>query len=369
MKKQFLGFVKKEFYHILRDTRTVLILFLLPVVLVILFGYALNTDLKDVPIAILDQSKDKASIGLTNKILSSGYFKLEENLSNTKEIPKAFQKGKIKMVIVFPSKFSNDLVHQKSTTVQIISDATDINTATSISSFASSIINDYTYLNYSPTSQIKGINISSRMIFNPELLSVYLFIPGVIALILLIISVMLTSVTLAREKETGTMELLSILPIKPLMIVVGKVIPYLLLSVINCFVVVLMGIFIFKLPMNGSILLLALECTLYIITSLSIGILISTMVETQQAAMFMSLVSLMMPTMLLSGFIFPIESMPAVLQYISKIIPATHFIKIIKTIMIKGEGLHIIWKETLILLGMTLMLITISVRKIQKQYQ
>lgn len=367
--KRFLGFVKKEFYHILRDTRTMLILFVLPITLVIIFGYALNNDLKNVPIAILDQSKDAASIQLTNKLLSSGYFVLENNLTTEKDIKKVFEEGKVRMVIVFPSNFSNNLAHQKLTTIQLISDATDINTATSISGYALNIIADFNYLNYSPSGEVTKLSIRPRMIFNQRLSSVYLYIPGTIALVMMIISAMLTSVTLAREKETGTMELLSISPIRPLMMVVGKVIPYLFLSVINCFIIVLMGIFIFGLPFKGSILLFVIECVLFIVTSLSLGILISTMVDTQQEAMYSSLISLMMPTMLLSGFIFPIESMPVVLQYISKIIPATHFITIIKSILIKGSGLSIIWKETGVLIIMTLVLLGISIRKIQKQYQ
>lgn len=364
--KRFLGFVKKEFHHILRDKRTLLILFGLPIVLVIIFGYALDNDLKNIPIAVLDQSKDDASIRLTNKLISSGYFKLNNNLNSEKEIGETFKKGTVKMVIVLPSGFSDKIYHGKSADIQLIADATDVNTATSITSYASSIVKDFNREIGQPGNQLE-IVISSRMIFNQELVSVYLFIPGVIALILLIISAMLTSVTLAREKETGTMELLSISPIKPMLIVVGKVIPYLIFSIINCFIIILMGIFIFGLPLNGSIVLLIAECILYIITALSLGILISTKAETQQTAMFISLVALMMPSMLLSGFIFPIESLPLVLQYISKIIPTTHFIEIIKTIMIKGGGLEVIWMQTLILILMTTVFLGISIKSIAKQ--
>ncbi len=367
--KKFNGFVRKEFYHILRDKRTLLILFGLPIMLVIIFGYALNNDLKNVPIAILDQSKDSNSIKLTNKLLSSGYFVLVANLKSEKDIENAFKEGKIKMILTFPPNFSNELFHNKKANVQLIADATEINTATSITGYASAIINDYNVQTFGENTSPIGLNISNRMIFNQRLLSVYVFIPGVIGLVILIISALLTSITLTREKETGTMELLSISPLNPFTIIIGKVVPYLLLTILNCFIIILMGIYIFHLPMNGSVILLALECVLYITTCLSVGILISTNVDTQQAAMFTSLVSLMMPSMLLSGFIFPLESLPIALQYMSQIIPTTHFINAIKLIMIKGSGLEIVWKQTLISLAMIVVFLGISIIKIKKKYQ
>jgi ABC-2 type transport system permease protein len=361
--KKFYAFVEKEFYHIFRDTRTLLILFALPIALVVIFGYALNNDYKNIPIGILNQSKDVTSDKLIHRIIGSGYFVVEKNLENTQEIQPAFKSGKIKLVLYVPSSFSSDLYHQKKAQVQLIADASDINTAINTTSYLGGIITDFN--NENSRENNVSVNISTRMIFNERLLSVYLFIPGVIALILLIISALLTSVTLAREKETGTLELLSISPISPYMIIIGKVIPYLILSLLNSFVIILLGIFVFGLPMQGSILLLVLACFVYTVASLSLGILISTRVETQQAAMFASLVTLMMPTMLLSGFIFPIESLPLPLQIISNIIPATHFIVLIKSIMIKGSGITLIWKPFLILASMTSVFILLSIQSLK----
>ena len=366
--KKFIGFVKKEFYHILRDGRTLLILFGLPVSLVIIFGFVLDNDLKNIPIAILDNSKDDLSIRLANKLVASGYFQIDENLMHYKEIESAFQAGKIKMALVIPANFSDQLLHQRNAQVQIIADATDPNTATTTNAYAQQIINAFQreYLEKgNPPYQISG---ETRMVFNPRLISVYMFVPGVIAIIMLIISAMLTSITLAREKETGTMELLSISPLRPYQIILGKVVPYIFLSIINCIIILLLGVFLFGMPMNGSIFILTVVCLLYILTALSLGVLISTIVETQQAAMFASMISLMMPSMLLSGFIFPIESMPVLLQYISKIMPATHFIDIIKGVMIKGAGWSAILQPTLILLFMTVLLLGLSIRKFTKQY-
>ena len=362
--KKFYAFVQKEFYHIFRDTRTMMILFALPIALVVIFGYALNNDFKNIPIGILNQSKGQTSEKLIHRIIGSGYFVVEQTLEKPQDIPKAFKSGKVKLVIFFPANFQQDLYHAKKAQVQLIADASDINTAINTTSYVSGIIGDFNTENGRENSA--GIQVSTRMIFNQRLLSVYLFIPGVIALILLIISALLTSVTLAREKETGTLELLSISPISPYMIIIGKVIPYLILSLLNSFLIILLGIFVFGLPMVGSVALLILACFVYTVASLSLGILISTRIETQQAAMFASLVSLMMPTMLLSGFIFPIESLPLPLQLISNIIPATHFIILIKSIMIKGAGITLIWKPFSILIAMTAVFILVSIQSLKR---
>ena len=362
--KKFYAFVQKEFYHIFRDTRTMMILFALPIALVVIFGYALNNDFKNIPIGILNQSKDQTSVKLIHRIIGSGYFVVEQTLEKPQDIPKAFKSGKVKLVVFFPMSFQQDLYHAKKAQIQFIADASDINTAINTTSYLSGIIGEFNNENGRENSV--GIQLSTRMIFNQRLLSVYLFIPGVIALILLIISALLTSVTLAREKETGTLELLSISPISPYMIIIGKVIPYLILSLVNSFLIILLGIFVFGLPMVGSVALLILACFVYTIAALSLGILISTRVETQQAAMFASLVTLMMPTMLLSGFIFPIESLPLPLQLISNIIPATHFIILIKSIMIKGAGITLIWKPFFILIAMTAVFILVSIQSLKR---
>ena len=201
------------------------------------------------------------------------------------------------------------------------------------------------------------------MVFNPEIKSVFMFVPGVMTIILMLVSAMMTSISITKEKETGTMEILLVSPLKPYQVIIGKVIPYVFLSIINALVIILLSIFVFKMPVQGSFFLLGLESVLFIITSLSLGILISTISKTQQTAMMISLMGLMLPVILLSGFIFPINSMPLPLQVISNIIPAKWFIIIIKGVMLKGVGLMYVWKETLILLGMTLFFIVLSIRK------
>lgn len=363
--KQFLAFVRKEFLHILRDKRTLLILFGMPVAQVILFGYVLSNDIKNVPVAILDHSKDAGSIQLINRFSSSGYFQVRYNLDNEQEIHAAFRKGDIRMAFIIPENFSDGLYHKGKSQVQIVADATDINTASTLTSYAQSVIRSYEQeINPAARPEMQIVP-QVRMVFNPEMKSVYMFIPGVIAIVMILISAMLTSITIAREKETGTMEILMISPLRPLQIIIGKVIPYLSLSIINCGMILLMGFFIFNMPMNGSYFLLAGECTLYILLALSLGILISSVANTQQTAMFASLLGLMMPTMLLSGFVFPVESMPVVLRGISYAMPAKYFIVVLKGVMIKGEGLQMLWQPTLIMGGITVLFIFISLRRIK----
>jgi ABC-2 type transport system permease protein len=366
--KKFTGFIKKEFYHILRDGRTLLILFGLPISLVVIFGFVLDNDLKNIPIAVLDNSHDELSHRLADKLVASGYFQVDQQLMSYKEIEPAFQRGKIKMPVIIPPRFSDALYHERMAQVQLVADATDPNTATTTSAYAQQIINAFQreYLGQNqPPYHIEG---KAQMIFNPRLVSVYMFVPGVISVIMLIISAMLTSITLAREKEFGTMELLSISPLRPWQIVLGKVVPYILISIINCVIILLLGVFMFGMPMNGSLFVLSMVCFLYIVTALSLGVLISTIVETQQAAMFASMITMMMPSLLLSGFIFPVESMPALLQYISQVIPATHFIDIIRAVMIKGAGWSVILKPVIILFAETLFFLALSIRNFTKQY-
>lgn len=359
---RFSAFIKKEFRHILRDRRTLLILFGMPVMQVLLFGFVLTNEIKNAAVAVLDPSKDAESIALTNKLTSSDYFRLEKNLASADELDPAFRSGKIKMAVVFPDNFAQKLQTGEAQ-LQLIGDASDPNTATTLINYANAIIGDWqTSRNADGLSALPLIITETRMRYNPEQKAVFNFVPGVMTLILMLVAAMMTSITIAREKELGTMEVLLVSPLKPIQIILGKTAPYLVLTVLNATVVVLLGLFVFGMPMHGSILLLAAECVLYMFVALSLGIFISTKAKDQMTAMFMSALGLMMPTMLLSGFIFPRESMPWPLQVIGTVIPATWFNTIIKGIMIKGVGLEVLWKQTLILGGMALFFLALSIK-------
>ncbi|WP_457616512.1 ABC transporter permease [Lutibacter sp.] len=361
--KRFIGFIRKEFYHIFRDTRSLFILFGMPIAQVMLFGFAITNEINNVDIAVFDKSKDATTQEIINKIASSKYFSNKQFITNEAEIESVFKKGKIKAVLVFEKDFSQKLIKESVADVQIITDATDPNTANTVNNYISSILQKYGQeINKDIKTPYKIIP-ESRMVYNPELKSVFMFVPGVMTVILMLVSAMMTSISITREKEMGTMEILLVSPIKPFQVIIGKVFPYIFLSIINAVVIILLSIFIFKMPIEGSLFLLGFESILFIINALSLGILISTMSSTQQTAMMISLMGLMLPVILLSGFIFPIASMPMPLQIISHIIPAKWFIIILKAIMLKGVGLSYIWKETLIILGMTIFYIILSVKK------
>lgn len=361
--KRFIGFIKKEFYHLFRDKRSLFILFGMPIAQIMLFGFAITNEINNVDIAILDHSKDANTKEIISKISSSKHFTIKQIITREAEIEEVFKKGKIKVVLNFDRDFGKNLIVEESAKIQIITDATDPNTANSITNYIHAILQNYQQSKNADLQIPYQIIPQNRMVYNPELKSVFMFVPGVMTIILMLVSAMMTSISITREKELGTMEILLVSPLNPFQVIIGKVVPYIFLSVINAAVIVLLSIFIFRMPIEGSLFLLGAESVLFILTSLALGILISTMAQTQQAAMMISLMGLMLPVILLSGFIFPISSMPLPLQLISNIIPAKWFIIIVKGIMLKGVGISYIWKETLILIGMTVFFIVLSVKK------
>ncbi len=361
--KRFIGFVKKEFYHIFRDKRSMFILFGMPIAQIMLFGFAITNEINNVKIAILDKSKDTETQKIIQKISNSSYFDIEQEITTEAQIESVFKKGNVKAVLVFEKDFIKQLQTQKNGKVQVITDATDPNMANTISNYITSILQNFIQEKNKNNKPIYQIQTQTQLFYNPEMKSVFTFVPGVMTVILMLVSAMMTSISITREKELGTMEILLVSPIKPFQVIIGKVFPYIFLSVINATVILLLGFFVFKMPIEGSLFLLAIESVLFIVCALALGILISTLSNSQQTAMMISLFGLMLPVILLSGFIFPISSMPLPLQVISNIIPAKWFIIIIKAIMLKGSGIALIWKETLIIIAMTIVYIVISIRK------
>ena len=361
--KRFLGFVKKEFLHIFRDFRTLIILFGIPTAQILIFGFVVSTDIKDAGVAILDLSKDEISQKISDKICSSGFFRRTENLLNYNDIDKIIKKGKTKAVIIFEKNFGQNLISENKATLSIIADGSEPNTATLITNYITAIVADFNREIVS-TSAAGNMLVQPevRMFYNPGLKSHFMFVPGVITLILILICALMTSVTITREKEFGTMEVLLVSPLRPVQIILGKVMPYFILSFINVILILLLSWLVFGLPVKGSLVLLLAESMLYILMSLSLGILISTVSSTMQQAIFISMIGMMLPTILLSGFIFPIENMPKIYDWVSSILPPRYFVVIIKNIMIKGTGFLYVWKETLILAVFTAVFIGLSVR-------
>lgn len=361
--KQFLVFVRKEWYHILRDPKTLFILFGMPIVQITIFGFALTNEVKNAKIAILDPSKDIATTTLINRIDASKYFEVKNYLVSNKELEKYFEEGKIKLAIIFPQNFNQSLSHTNTTQIQIIADASDPNTATILTNYASAIIQDWQNDLNKNRKLPYSIHAEIRMLYNPELKGAFNFVPGVMAMVLMLVSTLMTSIAIVREKELGMMEVLLVSPLKPITIILAKTIPYLLLSLVNIVSILLLSVFALDLPIQGSIPLLVGLSLLFTITSLSLGILISSVTNSQQVAMLISLMGLFLPTLMLSGFMFPIENMPLPLKLISNLVPAKWYYFIVKAVMIKGLGIQSIWKETCILLSMTILLLIISIKK------
>lgn len=368
--KQFLSFVRKEFYHIFRDRRTMLILLGMPVVQIILFGFAITTEVKNMKVSVLDYSKDVSTRQIIDKLNAGEYFNINQLLCSNDEIEESFRKSNSDLIIVFEANFDSNLRHTGKAKIQLIADATDPNNATILTSYAANIISDY-QRNLMAQQQQTPIQIipQIKLLYNPGMQSAYNFVPGVMGLILMLICAMMTSISIVREKEMGTMEVLLVSPVRPLWMIIAKMVPYFVLSCVNLTTILLLSVYVLHVPVAGSIFSLALLSWIFIIVSLLLGLLVSTIARTQVEAMLFSGMVLMMPTVLLSGMIFPIENMPIPLQIVSHIIPAKWYIIGVKRIMIEGLSISYARIEIGILIGMAIILMTVSLKKFNKRLE
>jgi ABC-2 type transport system permease protein len=361
--KQLLSFIRKEFYHILRDRTTVMILLLMPVIQIILFGFALTTEVKNTEVAVLAPTNDDASNRIIDRINASAYFDVVKRIQTADEIQPIFRDAKAKLVVVFEDHFAEKLHQTGKAHIQLIADATDPNAATSFTFYASNIINSYQQELAGPATNPYQITPEVKMLYNPQMIGAFNFVPGVLGMIMLLICAMMTSIAIVREKEMGTMEILLVSPMKPIYIILSKITPYFVLSFVNFATIMLLSVFVLKVPIAGSLMSLVAVSLLYIFVSLALGLLVSTLTNSQQAAMLISGMGLMLPVMLLSGMIFPVENMPVALQWLSDIVPAKWYISAVKSIMIKGLGISSVLKEVSILGLMSFVLVGISVKK------
>ncbi len=367
----FSAFIKKEFYHIIRDRRTILILLVMPIVQILLFGYAITTEVKDTKVAVFDPSKDVVTQEIKAKFQASPYFTIEEELSDFDQINEVFKQGKIGLVMVFSENFADHILHSGDAAIQLITDGTEPNQASTLTQYASNILNTFALDYAQKTPLLSGARMQIipevRMLYNPQSKSAYNFVPGVMGMVLILICAMMTSIAIVREKEMGTMEVLLASPIKPIYIIIAKAVPYFTLSMLNLATILLLAVFAFGVPIAGSLFGLILISLLFIFLALSLGLLISTIVSNQTAAMLVSGMALMMPIMLLSGMIFPIESMPKILQWISSIVPARWYIDAVKKLMIQGVEIKYVLKEFAILLVMAIGLLMISLKNFKSR--
>ena len=346
-----------------------LILLGMPIVQIILFGFAINTEVKDCKIAVYDPSRDIATQQIINRLDAGEYFNVVQYLNNPEEINTVFQENKANLVIVFGERFNENLMHTNNAQIQIIADATDPNIATSAVNYASAIIGSYQQDLLQEMQIPMQITPEVKFLYNPQIKSAYNFVPGVMGLILMLICAMMTSIAIVREKEMGTMEVLLVSPMKPIYIILSKVVPYFTLSCINLASILLLSYFVLDVPIAGNLFLLIFVSMLFIFISLTLGIFVSTITNSQIAAMLVSAMGFMMPVMLLSGMIFPVENMPNILQWISNIIPAKWFISAVKNVMIKGTGISAVLPEIGIMMLMGAVLIFLSMKKFKNRLE
>jgi ABC-2 type transport system permease protein len=361
--KQFYNFVVKEFIHIMRDRRTLFILIGMPVVQILIFGFALTNEVKNSGFAVIDLSHDERSAQLIDELDASRYFELRGKFQSLESLEQSFRKGQVRIGIVIPANFGKDMERPGGATLQFIADASDPNVANTLINYANAVVVDFEQNITGEKKMPFTIQTETRMLYNPQLKGAYNFVPGVMAMVLLLVCTMMTALTVVREKELGTMEVMLVSPLKPLKIIIAKAVPYLLLSMLNIASILLLSVFVLDVPINGSLTLLVGESILFILVALSLGLLISSSTASQQSAMFISLIGMFLPTVMLSGFMFPIENMPLPMQVVSNAVPAKWFYIIVRSVMIKGVGLKHVWKETLILSGMLIFFMTMAIKK------
>jgi ABC-2 type transport system permease protein len=362
------GLLRKETYHILRDRRTLAVLIFMPIVQVILFGFSIRTDVRDVRLAIVDPSPDAATLAIRDRFNASGVFRTVAVAARLSDLDALFKSDTVQVAVAFEPEFGRRLASGQPARILVTTDATEPNSGTARQFYVDAVIQGY------EAEQPRGAGMvrivpQARSRFNPTRASTNLFVPGLMAMVLMIIAALMTALSLTREKETGTMEALLVSPLRPWQIIIGKVAPYLGIGFVSVLTVLVVARVVFSVPMRGSLTLLLAEGTLFILVALSLGILVSARTSSQRVAMLGALMGTMLPTQMLSGFVFPIESMPTVLQWVTLIVPARWFVTIARGIMLKGVGITYLWRETLVLVAMTVVLLAASARSFKVRLQ
>lgn len=351
--KQFFSFIIKETKHIIRDKRTMLILFGMPIVMMLLFGFAITNDVKNIRVVIVTSNSNYATQQIVDRLATSEYFKITKVVDTPAEAEQTIRAQKADMAVVFAQEFAS-----RKSGYQLIIDGTDPNMAQQWTTYANAVIHNYAI----------GI-VNTKLLYNPQMKSSYNFVPAIMGTLLMLVCAMMTSISIVREKEKGTMEVLLVSPIRPIIIVVAKVIPYLILAFAILIVILLMSTSVLNIPIQGSLIWIFFVSTIYILLALSLGLLVSTIAKTQLMALLLSAMVLMMPIIMLSGMIFPIESMPQVLQYVSAIIPTRYYISAMRKLMIMGVGIEQLYYEVMVLIGMFTTLLTLSLAKFNKRLE
>ncbi|PLX31041.1 MAG: ABC transporter permease [Ignavibacteria bacterium] len=367
MRRRLIAIIRKEFIHIFRDWRTLMIIILMPIMMIVLYGYAITLDMRNISFGVIDDARTAESRALVEAFAENGFFRAWPHEVRRADIEQLFMQRDVDVVIVIPREFSETLGTDRRSSIQLIIDAADSNVGTFVHNYSEQVLQIY---NRRMNGKLPVLfELSPRIFYNPDMNSTNFFVPGLVALILMLISALLTSIAIAREKETGTMEQILVSPVHAREIVLGKVLPYVLLGLLNAAMIIVSARILFDVPLRGSLLLLGLMSLAYVFVALSFGLMISTAARTQLVAMFGTLMATILPTIMLSGFIFPIDSMPPVLQYIANVLPATYFLIIIRAIMLKGVGLEALWSQALILTGIGILLIAAATRRFRMRLE
>lgn len=371
--RRFRALINKEILHMLRDPRTLVFLFIMPILQLVLLGYATNTDVKNIPTVVFDQDNSQQSRSLLDAFRSTGYFSLDYAAYNLTDVNNLIEGGKVKVAIVIPPTYSQDLASRQTAQVSVLIDGSDPTTATTALSAATlagqakgvAILSQQLGLLGSTASLSSPIDVRTRVLYNPDLLSTYNLVPGLVAMILFQTTVSLTALSIVRERELGTIEQLIVTPIRNWELVLAKITPYILVSFANTLLILVIGTFWFGVPIRGSVLLLLAMTGLYILPNLGIGLVISTIARTQRQAQFMTM-PIMLPSMMLSGFIFPISSLPVILQAVGYMFPLTYYIIMMRSIVIKGAGLSLLMPQVLVLTAFAIGLLGLAAWRFRK---
>jgi ABC-2 type transport system permease protein len=352
--KQFIAFVIKEAKHILRDKRTMLILFGMPVVMMLLFGFAITTDVKNVRTVVVTSEMSPRTQQAVERLAHSEYFIITQTVNTPQEAEQLIRNQKADMALVFAQNHG----------VQIMVDGSDPNMAQQWTTYAQQTMASARSVKNSPLS-----TLTSHLLYNPQMRSAYNFVPAIMGMLLMLICAMMTSISIVREKEKGTMEVLLVSPVKPLMVIIAKAVPYLVLAFAILITILLMARFVLGVPLAGSLFWILVVSTLYILLALSLGLLISNVAQTQLVALLLSAMVLLMPVVMLSGMLFPVESMPTILQWISAIVPPRYYIEAMRKLMIMGVGIGEVAREVAVLAGMTVVLLAIALKKFKQRLE
>jgi ABC-2 type transport system permease protein len=361
MRRRIACIIRKEFIHIVRDWRSLMVILLMPVLMIVLYGYAITLDMRGIRFAVIDDARTPESRLLIEAFSENGFFLPVPGPASSEGAEELFRRREAQLVVVIPRDFSAELAGKGGSKVQLLVDASDSNVGTFIENYARQVI---LLVNRRLNEKLPiVVRLEPRIFYNPEMKSSNFFVPGLVALILILINALLTSIAITREKETGTLEQILVSPVHPIEIVIGKVAPYIGIGFFNGAMIILFAKLLFDIPIRGNLLLLSGLALVYIFVALSFGLMISSIVRTQQLAMLITLMATILPTIILSGFIFPISAMPLMLRYISKVLPATYFLVIIRGILLKGNGLRELWPQAAILTGIGVIILTAATKR------